>query len=130
MRIKIIKNEGMYNDQNIIQFTSEFGSEAAIWVGETAIEGREYNVELDISTKIKWRKDVKKSDKERYAINSDGLFTTIVCKVEAFFEEACCCFRIGSSIVIIEMEGDPYPKGTFVQVKVCSQSFYLYDINL
>ena len=63
MKIKIIKNEGIYNDQNVVSFSSAFGCGKASWNGETPIEGREYYVELEIRDAVAWRKDVNKSDK-------------------------------------------------------------------
>lgn len=128
MKIKIIKNEGKYNDQIVVSFTSEFGGGKASWNGENPIEGREYFVELEIPDTVAWRKDVIKSDKEQYSIKSNGNSTIIVCEVETFFEYGCCDFIIGSSIVTLDIEGEPYPKGTFVEIS--SQNLILYDINL
>ncbi|MDQ0271337.1 hypothetical protein [Cytobacillus purgationiresistens] len=128
MKIKIIKNEGKYNEQIVVSFTSEFGGGKASWNGENPIEGREYFVELEIPDTVEWRKDVIKSDKEQYCIKSNGNSTIIVCEVETFFEYGCCDFRIGSSIVTLDIEGEPYPKGTFVEIS--SQNLILYDINL
>lgn len=128
MKIKIIKNEGEYNEQIVVSFTSEFGGGKARWNGEKPIEGREYFVELEILDTVEWGKDVIKSDKEQYCIKSNGISTIIVCEVETLFEYGCCDFRIGSSIVTLEIEGEPYPEGTFVEIS--SQDLILYDINL
>ncbi len=43
MKIKIIKNEGIYNDQNVVSFSSAFACGKASWNGETPIEGRARN---------------------------------------------------------------------------------------
>ncbi|KML31505.1 hypothetical protein [Rossellomorea marisflavi] len=130
MKIKIIKNVEKYNDQIVVSFTSEFGGGKARWNGENPIEGREYFVELEIPHTVEWRKDVTKSKsvKEQYCIKSDGNSTIIVCEVETLFEYGCCDFRIGSSIVTLDIEGEPYPKGTFVEIS--SQNLILYDIDL
>ncbi|MEW4284576.1 hypothetical protein [Priestia koreensis] len=128
MKIKIIKNEEKYNDQILVSFTSEFGSGKARWNGKNPIEGEEYFVELEIPDTVEWRKDVTKSVKDKYCIKSDGNVTMIVCEVETLFEYGCCDFRIGSSIVTLDIEGEPYPRGTFV--KISSQNLILYNINL
>ncbi|WP_010173785.1 hypothetical protein [Bacillus coahuilensis] len=128
MKVKIIKDEGKYNDQNVVSFTSKFGGGKARWNGENPIEGREYFVELEIPDTVEWRKDVTMSITEQYCIKSDGNSTIIVCEVETLIEYGCCDFRIGSSIVTLDIEGEPYPKGTFVEIN--SQNLVLYDINL
>ena len=48
--------------------------------------------------------------------------------METFFEHGCCNFKIGRSIFTLDIEGVPYPKGTFVEIS--SQNLILYDINL
>ncbi|MGE6848615.1 hypothetical protein ACQKGB_15985 [Bacillus tropicus] len=128
MKIKIIKNEGIYNDQNVVSFSSAFGCGKASWNGETPIEGREYYVELEIRDVVAWRKDVNKSNKKQYCIKNNRNSTIIVCEVETFFEHGCCNFKIGQSIFTLDIEGVPYPKGTFVEIS--SQNLILYDINL
>ncbi len=75
-----------------------------------------------------WRKDVNKSGKKQYCIKNNRNSTIIVCEVETFFEHGCCGFKIGQSIFTLDIEGVPYPKGTFVEIS--SQKLILYDINL
>ncbi|EIT83732.1 hypothetical protein A374_18970 [Fictibacillus macauensis ZFHKF-1] len=128
MKIKIIKNEGIYNDQMVVSFSSEFGDGKASWNGENPVEGREYYVELEIPDTVEWRKDVSKSDKKQYCIKNNGDSTIIVCEVETFFEYGCCNFRIGTSIVTLEIVGELYPKGTFVEIS--TENLILYDTNL
>lgn len=56
MKIKILKNEGMYNDQYVVNFSSEYGGAKASWNGESPILGWEYYVELEIPDIVHWRK--------------------------------------------------------------------------
>lgn len=58
MKIKIIKNEEIFNDRILVSFSSEFGSGKASWFGAKPIEGREYYVELEISDTAEWGKEV------------------------------------------------------------------------
>ncbi|WP_433958657.1 hypothetical protein [Cytobacillus horneckiae] len=85
-------------------------------------------MEIEIPDIVEWKKDVYRSENEHYCIKNDGNFTILVCKVEILVEHWVCVFRIGSSIVTLEMEGVPYPKGTFVEIR--SQNLILYNINL
>lgn len=128
MKIEIIKNEGMYNGQNIVSFSTKFGRGKGSWNGENPIEGREYYVELEIGYTVVWGEEVNKSDKDQYCIKNDGNSTIIVCEVETFSEYGCCDFKIGSSIFTLEIDGEAYRKGTFVEIS--TQNLILYDINL
>lgn len=52
----------------------------------------------------------------------------IVCEAETCLEFGCWDFRIGSSIFTLDIKGEPYPKGTFVEIS--SENLILHDINL
>jgi hypothetical protein len=58
----------------------------------------------------------------------DATSTIIAGKIESIFENGLSVLRIGSSLFNLDIEGESYPIGTYVEVN--SQSLILYDINL
>jgi hypothetical protein len=128
MKIKIINIEGFYNSCSTISFSSEYGNRIARWPEGSPIEGREYIVEIEILDKAEWRINAIKTDKEPFSLKTVDGQTIMVCKVEAIYDYGICDFRVGSSIVALEIEGEPYPVGTIVEIK--TSKLILYDINL
>jgi hypothetical protein len=117
MKIKIISIKGKNNSHSTISFSSKFGNGIARWPEGSPIEGREYFVELEISDKAVWGKNVTKSEKEPFSLKTENGQTIMVCKVEAIFDYGICDLRMGSSIVALEIEGEPCPVGTIVEIK-------------
>ncbi|MCK6207079.1 hypothetical protein KZX50_16675 [Bacillus infantis] len=128
MKIKIIRIEGLGNSHSTLSFSSEYGNGQARWPEGSPIEGREYFVEIEISDKAVWGKNVIKSEKEPFSLKTENGQTIMVCEVEAIYDYGICNFRMGSSIVALEIEGAPCPVGTIVEIK--TDKLVLYDMNL
>lgn len=117
-------------DRCMVTFQSEQGTASAYFAGEAPIVGSQYEVEIEIPNVLIWDMDVTPSETAEHSIKNEREFTILTGQLESSFDEGCYDIRFGTSLISLELLGDPYPFGTYVQIKVRTQSVMLYKVNL
>ncbi|WP_054956974.1 hypothetical protein [Paenibacillus dakarensis] len=117
-------------DSCYITFTSEQGTANACWSGKEPEVGQEYIVELDIPHVLIRDIDVTQSEVREYSIKSETDYTILTGQLESSFDDGCYDLRFGTSVIMLEMLGEPYPFETYLQVKVKSKNMYLYNAGV
>lgn len=130
MNITVMSVGIRLKDRCMVTFHSEQGTANAYFAGEAPIVGSQYEVEIDIPNVLIWDMDVTPSETAEYSIKNEREFTILTGQLESSFDEGCYDVRLGSSLISLELLGDPYPMGTYVQIKVRTQSVMLYKVNL
>lgn len=130
MRITVTNIGLRLKDRYKITFTSEQGTANAYYAGAEPKVGSEYIVEVDIPNVLIWDIDVTQSETAEYSIRSEQDFTILTGQLESSFDEGCYDVRFGTSLIPLEFLGDPYPLGTYIQVKVRTPSIILYNAGL
>lgn len=127
--MKILINKVSKEEQdNIIDFTTEFGIGMAVWNGNRrAEEGKEYDVQYDITDPLIWDEDVTLSKEKKFnvCITKEGMFITGI--IESVSKDGLVDLRFDNSIIQLEIEGKNIPKGQYVKVR--ADSLEVYDIN-
>lgn len=111
----------------MVVFSTEFGEGRAVWNGNrNPEEGKEYEVEFDITDLLRWDKDIILSKEKKFeiAIKEDSVFVTGVLEN---FSDGIADLRFGKSIIQLEMEGNKLPIGEYLEVM--ADSLELYDVN-
>jgi hypothetical protein len=112
----------------IVDFSMEFGSGTATWNGYRKPEqGKQYNVEYDITDTLRWEKDVLLSKEKKFKIFTKQGTTFITGILEKVSNEGVADLRFGKSMIQLEIEGKNLPKGQYVEVK--ADSLEVYDAN-
>ncbi|MBB6214460.1 hypothetical protein HNQ80_000540 [Anaerosolibacter carboniphilus] len=127
MKILINKISRMTEDI-IVDFSMEFGSGKAAWNGYRKPEqGKQYNVEYDITDPLRWEKDVVLSKEKNFKIFMKQGTTFITGILEKVYNDGVADLRFGKSIIQLEIQGKNIPKGQYVEVK--ADSLEVYDVN-
>lgn len=130
MKITVKNILGPIKDGYKITFTSDQGTANACWKGDEPKVGGEYVVELDIPNLLIWDIDVIQSEEKEHRIKSEQDFTILTGQLESSFDDGSYDIRFGSSIITLELLGEPYPFGTYLQVKVRTQTIHVYNAGL
>lgn len=112
----------------IVDFTCEFGKAEAFW-GTKPIPkaNHDYEVELDISEELSWGEDVKPSKENRFGIYLHGDFIILIGILEKVYKDGMADFRIGKSLIQLELDGNNLPVGSYITVRCASVE--LYEVN-
>lgn len=130
MKITVMNILAVIKDGYKITFTSDQGTANACWKGEEPKVGGEYVVEVDIPNLLIWDIDVIPAEEKEYGIKSEHDFTILTGQLESSFDEGSYDIRFGPIIITLELLGEPYPFGTYLQVKVRTQNMNLYNAGL
>jgi hypothetical protein len=127
MKITINKIIKMTED-NIVEFSTELGSGKAAWNGYRKPEqGKQYNVEYDITDTLRWGKDITLSKERNFKIFMKQGTTFMIGVLEKVSNDGFADLRFGKSMIQLEVEGKNLPKGQYVKVK--ADSLEVYDAN-
>ena len=123
----IIEKIETYSEGILVQFVSEYGVGFGIWNGnKKPVEKADYNIELDITDTLKWGKDVELSKNNSFKIVTTEGAIILTGKVEKIYGDGMIDFRLGSSLIQLELEGKGIPLGKFVDVKTNDIEVYAY----
>ena len=128
-KLKILVNKiSRMTEDIIIDFSMEFGSGKATWNGHRKPEqGKQYDVEYDITDTLRWEKDILLSKEKKFKIFAKEGNVFIIGILEKVSNDGTADLRFGKSIIQLEIEGNKIPKGQYVEVK--ADSLEVYDVN-
>ena len=123
MKIHVKKVE-MTEEDIVIDFTSEYGDAEAFWGTRPLPKAKtDYDVELDITDELIWGRDVKPSTEKKFSIiQKDDIIITGI--LEKLYKNGMADFRLGKSLIQIELEGKNIPTGGYVTIKTGSIDIY------
>lgn len=108
----------------IIYFSSEYGNAEAFWGTKPIPKANaDYEVELDITDELVWGQDIKLSRDKKFSIHmKDEIYITGI--LEKVYRNGLADFRIGKSLIQLELEGKNIPTGVYVTIKASSLEAY------
>jgi len=116
-----------YSEGILVRFATEYGEGFGIWNGnKRPVEKDAYNIELDITDTLKWGKDVVLSKNNGFKIAVTESAIILTGKVEKLYSDGMVDFRLGTSLIQLELEGKGIPIGKFVDVKTNDIEVYAY----
>ncbi|MFT9495314.1 hypothetical protein [Anaerosolibacter sp.] len=127
--MKIVINKiSKISEDSIVEFSTELGSGKAVWNGYRKPEqGKQYDVEYDITDTLRWGKDVFLSKERNFKMFIKQGTTFVIGVLEKVSNDGFADLRFGKSIIQLEIEGKNLPKGQYVEVK--ADSLEVYDAN-
>jgi hypothetical protein len=124
MRIHI-KKVNVSSEDIFIDFTSEYGDAEAFWGTRPIPKAKtDYDVELDITDELAWGRDVTASADKKFSIimKQDDIYITGI--LEKIYKGGMADFRLGKSLIQLELEGKNIPTGGYVTIKTASLEMY------
>jgi len=117
------------NEESIfVEFVSDLGSSIAVWVGEEPVQGGSYDVEIDIDDDLVWGEDIVTTSKSTCTISSSGNEFCLVAKVISYEDDGCLSVSLGSSVLLLDVEGAPENISGLVECK--ASEVKLFSTNL
>jgi hypothetical protein len=120
-----VKKVNVSSEDIFIDFTSEYGDAEAFWGTRPIPTAKtDYDVELDITDELAWGRDVKASTEKKFSIimKQDDIYITGI--LEKIYKGGMADFRIGKSLIQLELEGKNIPTGGYVTIKTASLEMY------
>lgn len=120
-----IKKVDIGKEDIIIDFTSEYGDAEGFWGTRPLPKAKsDYDVELDITGELTWGSDVKPSTDKKFSITmkQDDIYITGI--LEKTYKGGMADFRLGKSLIQIELDGKNIPTGGYVTIKTASIDVY------
>jgi hypothetical protein len=108
----------------LVSFLSDFGSAVAYWEGEKPTIKGNYQVEVNISKKLVWRKDVLFDDTnsgDSIYIRDDNTFISGC--IDSLDEDGYTILRLGDNIIPFFAIGKAFPIGTRITMAVEKLTF-------
>jgi hypothetical protein len=120
-----VKKVNISSEDIFIDFTSEYGDAEAFWGTRPIPKAKtDYDVELDITDELAWGRDVKASTDKKFSIimKQDDIYITGI--LEKIYKGGMADFRLGKSLIQLELEGKNIPTGGYVTIKTASLEMY------
>lgn len=119
-----VKKVDTSSEDVIIDFTSEYGNAEAFWGTKPIPKANEdYEVELDITDELTWGQEIKLSKDKKFNIQmQDEIYITGI--IEKVYKDGMADFRLGKSLIQLELEGKNPPVGEYVTIKTTSIEMY------
>ncbi len=127
MKIKVEKTYS-HDDAVRVEFSSDLGRSAAIWVGEAPVTGAHYDVELDVDDDLVWGESVSTTSRNKPTIALEEELFVVVGTVISFEEDGCVSISLGDSVILLDVEN--VPKELSGQIECRASDVKLYPINL
>ena len=127
MKIKIEKtsNDG---HETQVDFLSDYGKSAALWIGTPPTLGELYDVELKIDDDLVWGEGISKTTKGRASITlEEGMFV-VVGSVISLEEDCCLSIAVGDSLILLNVKNAPEDIPGLVECRALVVK--LYSTNL
>ena len=118
MRIQVIKIFSGLPKQPLIEFQSAYGIGRAHWAEGLPPLFKDYDVEFEIPDTLVWGQTIVSHDEETIAVIHQENTLLLYGKLEHRDKDGTGCVRIGTSIILIEMEAtkESSPAHRFVQI--------------
>lgn len=120
-----VKKVTVSSEDIFIDFTSEYGDAEGFWGTRPIPKAKtDYDVELDITDELAWGRDVKASTDKKFSIimKQDDIYITGI--LEKIYKGGMADFRLGKSLIQLELEGKNIPTGGYVTIKTASLEMY------
>lgn len=113
----VIEKVNLYDNPNIIYFSTEFGNAQAIWEGDKPEIGKEYFVEVDIENPLKFEDDLIEFEQDTFSIGmvKDSIF--IIGFLESVEDDGYSVLRLRDNIVTFEVEGRLPSDNIFIRIE-------------
>ncbi|MFC7443074.1 hypothetical protein [Laceyella putida] len=122
-----IKSISMNENQCIVEFTSKYGDGYGVWHGIPQI-GKEYEVEIEITNSLRWGTDIKITNERMEMISKEYQLLKLNGELQHVYDDQLAVLKIGSSMIFLETEGNAFPEGSSIQIKV--PLIHIYDTNI
>lgn len=126
MKIQIIDLIPDHNELNV-SFHSANGDGIALWKGATPEVGEVLDVEFDLDDIFSWGKNITPSSASTSKIENKNGVTFITAQLIQRAGDECAALKLGSSIILIELEVPIVYGSNFVEVRI--NRIYLYPTN-
>ncbi|MCY9877329.1 hypothetical protein OTK59_12255 [Vibrio natriegens] len=125
-----IKVEKTYCDSDAarVEFSSDYGRSAAIWVGEAPVTGCLYDVELDVDDDLVWGESISTTSRSTAAISLEEELFVVVGKVISLEEDGCVSISVGDSVILLDVENAPNGLSGLIECR--ASDVKLYPTNL
>lgn len=122
-----VKKVDISSEDVIIDFSCEYGEAEAYWGTKPLPKaGADYEVELDITDELIWGKEVRLSKDKGFNIHMENeIYLTGI--IEKVYKDGIADFRLGKSLIQLELDGSRIPMGEYVTIK--ASSIEMYEIN-
>jgi len=128
MKVKVRINEVIRESpKNFVIFSTEYGNTKAFWNGDMPEVDKEYFVELEIESTLKWGDNIRIVEDDKYVIGVEGNACYMVGYLESIEDDGYTVIRLGENIISLEVDGKPFPIGVFVKVE--ADKVILFNIN-
>lgn len=124
MRVKILETHLQTASSTSVRFSSDHGDSVGRWHSDMPESGREYDVEVEVPGVLEWGRDVVASSKTIPSISTTHDAVQICGVLELAHEDGVVTLRIGSSLLLVETQGQPPPAGTCVCMTVSHIDLY------
>lgn len=94
-----------------------YGDVSVYWIGETPVENKAYDVELETDQLLLWDRDIFATE-EQLTICDDNRKVKIIGDLESVDADGYMVLSIGDSIIPFMTQGVPIEKGIRIQVGV------------
>ena len=113
----------------IVEFSCAYGKGKGVWEGDIAVEGRSYDVELEIDDELVWGRDVDTMPKAEPFIRMAGDSNVLGGRIETIDKDDIVAFRFGEAIVMLECKGKPLAKED-EYVSIVVGNIRLFETNI
>ena len=104
MQIHVIKMLSDVPTQALVEFQSPYGIGRAIWADGIPQLLKSYDVEFEIPETLVWDQTIVRHDEEVTAITYQENALHLYGQLESFQEDGTGCIRLGTSIILVEIE--------------------------
>lgn len=127
MKIKV-ENTYSHGDSVRVEFSSDFGRSAAIWVGKAPVTGALYDVEIDVDDDLVWGESVSTTSRNKATIALEEELFVVVGTVISLEEDGCVSISVGDGVILLDVENAP--KGLSGHIECRASDVKMYPINL
>ncbi len=126
-KIKVERMDGNPNGVHI-DFSSEYGTSTALWVGEKPTLGAIYDVELEIDDDLVWGESISTTTNNRTTIGLEESMFIVVGSVINLEEDGCLSIAVGDSVILLDVVNVPGDVSGLVECR--ASSVKVYSTNL
>jgi hypothetical protein len=110
-----------------VNFSTPIGDGIAAWVGRSPKVGQQCDVELDLDDVFYWGENIKPSIQGIGRIYSENNKIHLTAELASLDDDNCAVIRFNGSTALIELNGMPDHKPTFVDLEITK--IFLYPTN-
>ena len=114
--------------RKIISFSTTFGNAVGFWVGEEPVIGRNYHIEIEIDTILKYGISINKSSINSFSISRKNSQIKISGRLESVDDDGFTIIKLEDYIVSFLSEGVTELVGFYVDILIDYITLFQYNL--